>query len=86
MNGKMMSVLAAACLLIGSSTAGLAKNAKSFQTPGHKMQRMGSVAGHPGASGYAPGHMMQARGSKRGHPGASGYAPGRSTTGSNSFR
>ena len=84
MHIKVLSVLAVG-LLVGSAAPSLAKNAKSMQTPGHKMQRMGSVPGHPGASGYAPGHQMQAKRSKRGYPGASGYAPGR-TTGSNSLR
>ena len=28
-------------------------------TPGHMMQRFGSVPGHPGASGYAPGHLKR---------------------------
>jgi hypothetical protein len=28
-------------------------------TPGHLMQRHGSVPGHPGASGYAPGHLKK---------------------------
>jgi len=26
-------------------------------TPGHIIQRCGSVPGHPGGSGYAPGHI-----------------------------
>src|SRR5438105_13765166 len=79
MNAKLITLVAAAGLLVGSSAAALAAG-KSMNMPGHKMQRFGSVSGHPGASGYAPGHQMQARGSRRGSPGASGYAPGRTTT------
>ena len=82
---KVLLLLAAAGLVVGSSTASLAKSGKSKLTPGHKMQRMGSVPGHPGASGYAPGHLKQSKFSRRG-PGASGYAPGRTTTGSGSMR
>jgi len=48
------------------------------------MHLHGSVAGHPGASGYAPGHLKRENGTVAGYPGASGYAPGhlRTTTGS----
>jgi hypothetical protein len=81
MNRKaILSLTAAAGLLIASSLQQV--QAGPADTPGHKMQRKGSVAGHPGASGYAPGHVMQQKGSRRGYPGASGYAPGRTTTGS----
>jgi hypothetical protein len=82
---RFLPLLAATVILAASSTAGVAKNAKSMNSPGHKMQRMGSVPGHPGASGYAPGHRMQAQKSRRG-PGASSFAPGRNTTGSGSLR
>lgn len=56
----------------------------NVNAPGQQMHLHGSVAGHPGASGYAPGHLMQENGSLAGHAGASGYAPGhlRTTTGS----
>ena len=32
---------------------------KFKNTPGHMMQRHGSVPGYPGASGYAPGHTKK---------------------------
>jgi len=80
MTMKILPLLAAGALLAALPSAALAKNTRSMMTPGHKMQRFGSVPGHPGASGYAPGHQMQARGSRLG-PGASGHAPGRTTTG-----
>jgi hypothetical protein len=64
--------LAAAALMIGAAIPAQARD----DTPGHKMQKKGSVKGHPGASGYSPGHQMQAKGSKKRSPGASGYAPG----------
>jgi hypothetical protein len=83
MNTKWLPILAVA-VITATPAAAWAGNAKSMQTPGHKMQRLGSVPGHPGASGYAPGHQMQAKGSRRG-PGASGYAPGRTTTGSSTM-
>jgi hypothetical protein len=56
----------------------------NVHAPGQQMKLHGSVAGHPGASGYAPGHLMQENGSVTGHAGASGYAPGhlRETSGS----
>ena len=38
-------------------------------------QAHGSVAGHPGASGYAPGGLIRAHGDKTGRPGASRYEP-----------
>ena len=66
MNTKLLALLAAAGLVVGSSTAGLAKNLRSMNSPGHKMQRFGPVPGHPGASGYAPGHLKQARLSRHG--------------------
>jgi hypothetical protein len=80
MQAKLLSIAAAAGLLIGTSGLGIAQ---SRTTPGHEMQQKGSVRGHPGASGYSPGHEMQKYGSKRGQPGASGYAPGHETTGQN---
>jgi hypothetical protein len=81
MQAKLLSIAAAAGLLIGTTAVGFAQSSAVKNTPGHKMQRMGSVPGHPGASGYSPGHQMQRYGSKRGYPGASGYAPGHATTG-----
>ena len=44
-----------AALAVTPSLAG----PKFKNTPGHMMQRYGSVPGHPGASGYAPGHIKK---------------------------
>ncbi len=64
------SILAiAAAALIASTPFALAKNAKS-SAPGQMMQKHGSVAGSPGASGYAPGHL------KKKGTSAAKYAPG----------
>ena len=71
---RKIVALAAAGLFAASTGLAFAQNTN--RTPGHEMQRKGSVKGHPGASGYAPGHEMQDKGSVKGHPGASGYAPG----------
>jgi hypothetical protein len=68
----LLAAVATSALVFGATSLGFAQS----QTPGHQMQKKGSMKGEPGASGYAPGHKMQARGSKRGSPGASGYAPG----------
>jgi hypothetical protein len=53
---KIFTLGAVASLIIVSMMPGIAapKN-----TPGHMMQRSGSVPGHPGASGYAPGHVKK---------------------------
>jgi hypothetical protein len=65
------SILAiAAAALIASTPFALAKDAKS-SAPGQMMQQHGSVAGSPGASGYAPGHLKKKKGSS-----AAKYAPG----------
>lgn len=63
MRTKLLSIVAAAGLLIGSAAIVQAQS------------RNGMGAG-PGASGASPGHEMQNEGS-RGGPGASGFAPGR---------
>jgi hypothetical protein len=64
------SILAiAAAALIVSTPFALAKDAKS-SAPGQMMQQHGSVAGSPGASGYAPGHL------KKKGTSAKKYAPG----------
>jgi len=81
MQAKLLSIAAAAGLLIGTMAVGFAQSTTPSNTPGHEMQRKGSVKGHSGASGYSPGHEMQQKGPVRGHPGASGYAPGHETTG-----
>jgi len=44
-------------------------------TPGHLMQRFGSVPGHPGAAGYAPGHLKSAAHMRS----ARDFAPGHRT-------
>ena len=58
---KLLSLAAVAGLLAVSTPAALAqmgsRGASGF-TPGHQMQRFGSVPGHPGASGFAPGHRF----------------------------
>jgi len=79
---KILTLVAASGLLIGSCVSGLAQNSVQEKTPGDQMQDKGSVKGSSGASGYSPGHEMQKKGSVKGTEGASGYAPGRSTTGS----
>ena len=79
---KILTLVAAGVLLIGSCASGLAQSSAQEKTPGDQMQDKGSVKGSPGASGYAPGHMMQEKGSVKGTTGASGYAPGHATTGS----
>jgi hypothetical protein len=52
--------VAAAALLCGSVSVGLAQGlgtGKTDLSPGHEMQEHGSKPGSPGASGYAPGHQ-----------------------------
>ena len=78
---KSLLLITAITAFAAFTTTSFAQSSTPNQTPGHEMQRKGSVKGHPGASGYAPGHQMQQRGSRRGQPGASGYAPGHETTG-----
>jgi hypothetical protein len=80
MNAKIVSIAAAAGLLIGSTAIGYAQNPARDSAPGQQMQEKGSKPDSPGASGYSPGHEMQDKGSKRGSPGASGYAPGHQGT------
>jgi hypothetical protein len=74
--GKMLALVAASGLLIGSYASGLAQTSAQEKTPGDQMQDKGSVKGSPGASGYAPGHVMKKKGSATGTTWASGYAPG----------
>jgi hypothetical protein len=52
---KIIMVAAAGLIAISMVPAGAAPK----NTPGHMMQRSGSVPGHPGASGYAPGHVKK---------------------------
>ena len=82
MTTKMLTLIAASSLLIGSCASGLAQSSTQERTPGDQMQDKGSVKGSPGASGYAPGQLMQEKGSVKGTTGASGYAPSH-TTGAN---
>jgi hypothetical protein len=91
MSARIIPIIAAAGLVLGSTAASFAQSSTSNKTPGHMMQQHGSKPGQPGASGYSPGHQMQRLGSRRGHPGASGYSPGRqngplSTTGQGTRR
>jgi hypothetical protein len=80
MNGKLIT-LAAASVLIATTSLGYAQAPTQNNAPGQRMQDRGSVPGQPGASGYAPGQQMQQKGSKSGEPGASGFAPGRQNQG-----
>jgi hypothetical protein len=80
MNGKLLSIAAAAGLLIGSTVIGYAQSSTQDRAPGQRMHDKGSVPGEPGASGYSPGNRMQDKGSKPGQLGASGYAPGHQGT------
>jgi len=80
MMSKLLSIAAAAGLLMATTAVGHAASATTKKTPGHLMQEHDPVPGHPGASGYSPGHQMQLRRSKPGYPGASGYAPGHQPT------
>lgn len=95
MTNRLLSMTAAAALLIGTTALGYAQSSgqrmqepgASGYAPGQKMQDKGSKGDQPGASGYAPGQRMQDKGSRAGpgQPGASGYAPGQqkpATTGS----
>lgn len=58
---KLRLVALAAAGLMMAPPVALAEPGKSGNTPGHMMQRYGSVPGHPGASGYAPGHRKHHR-------------------------
>lgn len=80
MNRKLLSIAAAAGVLIGSTVIGYAQSSAQDRAPGQRMQGKGSVPGEPGASGYSPGDRMHDKGSKPGEPGASGYAPGHQDT------
>ena len=60
--------VAAAAFMISPAFAATAKS----NAPGQQMQKHGSVAGTPGASGYAPGHLKK----KSGVRSASKFAPG----------
>jgi len=80
MSARIIPIIAAAGLFLGSTAVAFAQSSTSSKTPGHMMQQRGSKPGQPGASGYSPGHQMQRKGSKPGHPGASGYAPGQQPT------
>ena len=56
---KLKIVAVAALALAASAPMAFAGHGNSGNTPGHMMQRFGSVPGHPGASGYAPGHLKR---------------------------
>jgi hypothetical protein len=53
MNGKLLSIAAAAGLLIGSTAIGYPQNSTRDGAPGQRMQDKGSVPGEPGASLFA---------------------------------
>ncbi len=82
MSAKIVSFLAVAGLLVGSSTIGFAANYTSVQTPGYNMQNQESVKGSYEASGAAQRHVVKKKKTKAGSPGASGSAPSPSTGGS----
>jgi hypothetical protein len=75
MNAKILSIAAAAGLLIGTTALGYAQSPSRDNAPGQRMQNERTAPGQPGASEYAPGQQMQDRGTV-GSPGASEYAPG----------
>ena len=77
MSARIIPIIAAAGLVLGSTAVTFAQSSTSYKTPGHMMQRYGSKPGQPGASGYSPGDKMHDKGPAKGSPGASGYAPGR---------
>ena len=81
MNAKLLSIIAAASLMIGT-TAAYAQGANEH-APGQRMQNRekAPVPNQPGASGYAPGQQYREYGPKGDQPGASGYAPGRQNQG-----
>lgn len=66
-----LSIIAAAAVALIASSPAFAASAK-MNAPGQEMQKHGSVAGSPGASGYAPGHLKK----KAGVRSASKFAPG----------
>ena len=57
MNTRIVSIAAAAGLLIGWTAIGHAQNPARDSAPGQQMQDKGSAPGQPGASGYAPGQQ-----------------------------
>jgi hypothetical protein len=68
---KAAIVVAALGFVFASATDSYAKKGGHGMSPGHKMQKFGSVPGYPGASGYAPGQVKKMR---RGYN-ARAYAP-----------
>ncbi len=93
MKSRVLSIVAVAGLLIGTtaivqaqSRGGMTGGGASGVSPGQEMKSPGGNGerseGGPGASGLSPGHEMQ-EGEGRGGPGASRLAPGhnKGTTG-----
>ena len=77
---KLTILAAAVGLVVASSAIAAPKqgNGNSQNSPGHMMQSNGSVAGYPGASGYAPGQVKKMKKARD----ARAYAPRyRTTTG-----
>jgi hypothetical protein len=62
MRSRILSIAAAAGLMVGTTAICFAQNSAQEKAPGQRMQDKGSVPGHPGASGYAPGQKMQEKG------------------------
>ena len=58
---KIVNLAAAAALVLApaSAFAWSSTTSTTTETPGHQMQEHPSVAGSPGASGYAPGHQSK---------------------------
>ena len=65
-----ISVLALAAIVAIASTPIAFAASATNDAPGQQMNQHGSVAGSPGASGYAPGHL------KKKGTSAAQYAPG----------
>lgn len=76
-----LTILAAALSIVFASSAIAAPkqgNGNSQKSPGQMMRANGSVAGYPGASGYAPGQVKKMKKERD----ARAYAPRyRTTTG-----
>lgn len=68
---KISILVITAVAVITSAPLAVAASAKNV-APGQQMNQRGSVAGSPGASGYAPGHLKK----RSLNQSASKYAPG----------
>ena len=78
--GLMKTAFLSTLILALSTSAGFIAapsiaNARASGFSGHSFQAHGSIAGHPGASGYAPGRLIRAHGNITGHPGVTCSTP-----------